>query len=58
MRSELDVLSERYSQKCMELNCTEQSSKSRENDLCHKERELEQLKRENQVIYRYISIYY
>ncbi|XP_026216625.1 TRIO and F-actin-binding protein-like [Anabas testudineus] len=50
LRSELDVLSERYSQKCLELSRIEQSSKSRENELCHKEREVEQLKRENQEL--------
>lgn len=49
MHSELDVLSERYSQKCLELSRTEQSSKGREMELGRKERELEQLKRENEV---------
>lgn len=49
LHSELDVLSERYSQKCLELSCTEQSSKGRETELGRKERELEQLRRENQV---------
>lgn len=47
--SELDVLSERYSQKCLELSRTEQSSRGRETELGYKERELEQLRRENQV---------
>lgn len=49
LHSELDVLSERYSQKCLELSRTEQSSLGRETELSHKERELEQLRRENQV---------
>lgn len=49
LHSELDVLSERYSQKCLELSYTEQNSKSRETELNRKERELEQLRRENQV---------
>lgn len=49
---DLSVLSERYTQKCLELQSTEQSSKSRENELFHKEREVEQLKRENQVVYK------
>lgn len=49
LHSELDVLSERYSQKCLELDRTEQSSKSRETELGCKEKELEQLRRENQV---------
>ncbi|XP_053275328.1 myosin phosphatase Rho-interacting protein [Pleuronectes platessa] len=48
--SELDVLSEHYSQKCLELNRTELSNKSREAELGHKERELEQLRRENQEL--------
>ncbi|XP_040891761.1 TRIO and F-actin-binding protein-like isoform X2 [Toxotes jaculatrix] len=50
LHSELDGLSERYSQKCLELSRTEQSSKSRETELGHKERELEQLRRENQEL--------
>ncbi|XP_056228911.1 uncharacterized protein LOC130167019 [Seriola aureovittata] len=50
LHSELDVLSERYSQRCLELSRTEQSSKSRETELGHKERELEQLRRENQEL--------
>ncbi|KAM7419099.1 hypothetical protein PAMA_016288 [Pampus argenteus] len=50
LHSELDVLSERYSQKCLELSRTEQSSKSRETELGCKERELEQLRRENQEL--------
>lgn len=49
LHSELDVLSERYSQKCLQLSRTKQSSKGRETELGHKERELEQLRRENQV---------
>lgn len=53
LRSELDVLSDHYSQKCLELSHTEQSSKTRETELSHKERELELLKRENQVRYMY-----
>ncbi|XP_038569853.1 TRIO and F-actin-binding protein-like [Micropterus salmoides] len=50
LHSELDVLSERYSQKCLELSRTEQSSKGREMELGRKERELEQLKRENEEL--------
>uniref|UniRef100_A0A665X3R1 PH domain-containing protein n=2 Tax=Echeneis naucrates TaxID=173247 RepID=A0A665X3R1_ECHNA len=50
LHSELDVLSERYSQKCLELSRTELSSKSRETELGHKQRELEQLRRENQEL--------
>ncbi len=51
LHSELDVLSERYSQKCLQLSRTEQSSKDRKTELSLKERELEQLRRENQVIF-------
>nr|XP_046267802.1 myosin phosphatase Rho-interacting protein-like [Scatophagus argus] len=50
LHSELEVLSERYSQKCLQLSHTEQSSKGREVDLSCKERELEQLRRENQEL--------
>ncbi|KAM9362615.1 TRIO and F-actin-binding protein-like [Symphorus nematophorus] len=50
LHSELDVLSERYSQKCLQLSRTEQSSKGRETELGRKERELEQLRRENQEL--------
>lgn len=47
LHSELDVLSDRYSQKCLELSRTEQSSRSRDAELTRKDRELEQLRREN-----------
>lgn len=47
---ELNVMSERFSQKCLELNRAEQSSKSRETELDRKQRELDQLQRENQVV--------
>ncbi|XP_074520916.1 uncharacterized protein LOC141786091 [Halichoeres trimaculatus] len=50
LHSELDLLSERYSQTCLQLSRTEQSSKSRETKLSCKERELEQLRRENQEL--------
>ncbi|CAJ1053496.1 myosin phosphatase Rho-interacting protein-like [Xyrichtys novacula] len=50
LHSELDVLSERYSQTCLQLSHTEQFSKSRESELSHKERELQQLRRENQEL--------
>ncbi|XP_047435555.1 TRIO and F-actin-binding protein-like [Mugil cephalus] len=48
LRSELDVLTERFSEKCLELSRTEQHSKGRETELTCKERELEQLRKENQ----------
>ncbi|KAI3353286.1 hypothetical protein L3Q82_019825 [Scortum barcoo] len=50
LHSELDVLSECYSQKCLELSRTEQSSKGRQTELSLKERELKQLRRENQEL--------
>ncbi|XP_069024051.1 myosin phosphatase Rho-interacting protein-like isoform X1 [Embiotoca jacksoni] len=50
LHSELDVLSERYSRRCLELCHTEQSSKSRETELGPKEIELGQLRRENQEL--------
>lgn len=49
LHRDLDVLSERYTQRCLELSCTEQTSKSKETELGTKERELKQLRRENQV---------
>lgn len=45
----MDELSERYSQKCLELSRVEQRGKGRESELSHKDKELEQLRRENQV---------
>ncbi|MED6259065.1 hypothetical protein ATANTOWER_016477, partial [Ataeniobius toweri] len=50
LHSELNVLSERYSQKCLELRSSEQSSKNRETELDHKKKEMEQLQRENQEL--------
>lgn len=48
LQRELSGLSERYSQKCLELNRAEQSNGEREKDIARKERELEQLRKENQ----------
>ncbi|CDQ88773.1 unnamed protein product [Oncorhynchus mykiss] len=50
LHSELDVLSERYSQKCLELNWAEQRGGDRETELSWKDREMEQLRRENQEL--------
>lgn len=47
--SELDVLSEQYIQKGLQHSSSQQNSKSREPMLGGEERELEQLRRENQV---------
>lgn len=49
MHCELDVLSEQYIQKCLQLSSGQQNSNSRETMPGCKERELEQLRRENQV---------
>ncbi|XP_077474459.1 TRIO and F-actin binding protein b [Stigmatopora argus] len=48
LQRELSGLSERYSQKCLELNRAEQNNAERERELTQKERDLEQLKKENQ----------
>ncbi|TMS14723.1 TRIO and F-actin-binding protein [Larimichthys crocea] len=45
---ELAGLSERYSQKCLELNRAEQNSAEREREISRKERDMEQLRKENQ----------
>lgn len=45
---ELAGLSERYSQKCLELNRAEQSNGEREREISRKERDMEQLRKENQ----------
>lgn len=50
LHSELDVLSERFAQKCLELSHTEQSTQGRETELDRKERELALLRRENQEL--------
>ncbi|KAK1886941.1 TRIO and F-actin-binding protein [Dissostichus eleginoides] len=55
LHGELDVLSERYSQKCLELSRTEQNGQGREIELGRKEREMEQLRRENQELKRTAS---
>ncbi|XP_075879715.1 LOW QUALITY PROTEIN: TRIO and F-actin binding protein b [Nelusetta ayraudi] len=46
---ELAGLSERYSQKCLELNRAEQSNGEREREISRKERDMEQLRKENQA---------
>ncbi|KAJ8387544.1 hypothetical protein AAFF_G00152400 [Aldrovandia affinis] len=50
LRRELDGLSERYSQKCLELNRAEQSNGEREREISRREREMEQLRKENQEL--------
>nr|XP_057905449.1 TRIO and F-actin binding protein b isoform X2 [Doryrhamphus excisus] len=48
LQRELAGLSERYSQKCLELNRAEECRAERERERGQKERELEQLRKENQ----------
>ncbi|KAM7372358.1 hypothetical protein PAMP_009532 [Pampus punctatissimus] len=48
LQRELVGLSERYSQKCLELNRAEQNNAEREREISRKERDTEQLKKENQ----------
>ncbi|XP_061158325.1 uncharacterized protein LOC133169860 isoform X2 [Syngnathus typhle] len=48
LQRELGGLSERYSQKCLELNRAQQNNAERERELSRKERDLEQLRKENQ----------
>ncbi|XP_061088770.1 TRIO and F-actin-binding protein-like isoform X2 [Conger conger] len=50
LQRELDDLSERYSQKCLELNRAEQSSAEREREISRREREMTQLRKENQEL--------
>ncbi|XP_066563409.1 TRIO and F-actin binding protein b [Amia ocellicauda] len=55
LRRELDSLSERYSQKCLDLNRAEQSSGEREREISHRERQMEQLRKENQELQSRLS---
>lgn len=50
LRRELDGLSDRYSQKCLELNREQQNNGEKERQISMKEREMEQLRRQNQVM--------
>ncbi|KAK5617100.1 hypothetical protein CRENBAI_013309 [Crenichthys baileyi] len=47
LQRELATLSERYSQKCLELYRAEQRNTETEREVSHKERDMEQLKKEN-----------
>ncbi|XP_012735137.2 TRIO and F-actin binding protein b [Fundulus heteroclitus] len=47
LQRELAGLSERYSEKCLELNRAEQRNAEREREVSHKERDMEQLKKDN-----------
>ncbi|CAJ1075799.1 TRIO and F-actin binding protein b isoform X3 [Xyrichtys novacula] len=48
LQRELAGLSERYSQKCLDLNRAEQNNAEREREISCKERDMEQLRKENQ----------
>ncbi|KAL7379048.1 hypothetical protein ABVT39_022554 [Epinephelus coioides] len=48
LQRELAGLSERYSQKCLELNRAEQNNAGREREISRKERDMEQLRKDNQ----------
>ncbi|XP_060721188.1 TRIO and F-actin binding protein b isoform X1 [Tachysurus vachellii] len=48
LKRELEGLSERYSQKCLELNREQQNNGEKERQISMKEREMEQLRRQNQ----------
>ncbi|XP_072299803.1 TRIO and F-actin binding protein b isoform X2 [Eucyclogobius newberryi] len=50
LQRELAGLSERYSQKCLELNRAEQDNAQREREISRKERDMEQLRKENQEL--------
>ncbi|KAI1886743.1 hypothetical protein AGOR_G00198950 [Albula goreensis] len=50
LQRELDSLSDRYSHKCLELNRAEQSSGEREREISRMEREMGQLRKENQEL--------
>ncbi|XP_069557390.1 TRIO and F-actin binding protein b [Brachyistius frenatus] len=50
LQRELAGLSERYSQKCLELNRAEQNNAEREREISRKERDMEQLRKENQSL--------
>ncbi|XP_020782902.1 TRIO and F-actin binding protein b isoform X2 [Boleophthalmus pectinirostris] len=52
LQRELAGLSERYSQKCLELNRAEQDNAQREREISHKERDMEQLRKENQCVFQ------
>lgn len=49
LQRELDGLSERYSQQCVELNRIQNSTEDRDGQIRQKERDMEQLRQENQV---------
>ncbi|CAN9505760.1 unnamed protein product [Ophioblennius macclurei] len=48
LQRELAGLSDRYSQKCLDLNRAEQNNAEREQEISRKERDMEQLRKENQ----------
>ncbi|KAK2909327.1 hypothetical protein Q8A67_005164 [Cirrhinus molitorella] len=50
LQQELDGLSERYSQQCVELNRIQNSTDERNGEIRQKEREMEQLRQDNQEL--------
>ncbi|XP_026105147.1 TRIO and F-actin-binding protein-like isoform X1 [Carassius auratus] len=50
LQQELDGLSERYSQQCVELNRIQSNTEERNGEIRQKEREMEQLRQENQEL--------
>ena len=58
MHCELDVMSEDFSQKCLQLSHTEQTNKGQETELRLKENQLGQLRRENQVYLHFFFLLY
>uniref|UniRef100_A0A1A8M840 TRIO and F-actin binding protein n=1 Tax=Nothobranchius pienaari TaxID=704102 RepID=A0A1A8M840_9TELE len=52
LQRELASLSERYSHKCLDLNRAEQRNAEREREISQKERDVEQLRKENLVLLR------
>lgn len=52
LQRELAGLSERYSHKCLQLNRAEQNNGEREREISRKERDLDQLRKENLVSYQ------
>jgi len=49
LQRELSGLSERYSHKCLELNRAQQEAAEREREMSRRERDLDLLRKENQV---------
>ncbi|XP_052462414.1 TRIO and F-actin-binding protein isoform X1 [Carassius gibelio] len=55
LQQELDGLSERYSQQCVELNRIQNSTEEQNGEIRQKEREMEQLRQENQELQAHLT---